>query len=325
MPDIYPWLRGIGFRFDPERVHHVALAGHGALGRVRRIRPPGTAVEVMGIEFPNVVGLAAGYDKDAAAWRGLAAVGFGHLEIGTVTPKPQPGNARPRIFRFVKDQAMVNRMGFPSAGADVVARRLGQARGSGVVIGVSIGPNGFSDPDQAAADYEALVMQFAPLADYLAVNVSSPNTKGLRRLEMAESLAPVLGRISAARDAAERRVPVAVKLSPDIDPSLLDGVVGAIEAAGLDGVVVTNTTTQRPGGVGESEIGGLSGGPLRELALGVLEHVRSLTELPLIASGGIMTADDARRRLEAGAALVQLYTGFVYRGPRLVKEIATLG
>lgn len=325
MPDIYPWLRGIGFRFDPERVHHVALAGHGALGRVRRIRPPGTAVEVMGIEFPNVVGLAAGYDKDAAAWRGLAAVGFGHLEIGTVTPKPQPGNARPRIFRFVKDQAMVNRMGFPSAGADVVARRLGQARGSGVVIGVSIGPNGFSDPDQAAADYEALVMQFAPLADYLAVNVSSPNTKGLRRLEMAESLAPVLGRISAARDAAERRVPVAVKLSPDIDPSLLDGVVGAIEAAGLDGVVVTNTTTQRPGGVGESETGGLSGGPLRELALGVLEHVRSLTELPLIASGGIMTADDARRRLEAGAALVQLYTGFVYRGPRLVREIARLG
>lgn len=325
MPDIYPWLRGIGFRFDPERVHHVALAGHGALGRVRRIRPPGTAVEVMGIEFPNVVGLAAGYDKDAAAWRGLAAVGFGHLEIGTVTAQPQPGNPKPRIFRFVEDQAMVNRMGFPSAGADVVARRLGQARGSGVVIGVSIGPNGFSDPDQAAADYETLVTRFAPLADYLAVNVSSPNTKGLRSLEMAESLAPVLGRISAARDAAERRVPVAVKLSPDIDPSVLDGVVGAIEAAGLDGVVVTNTTTQRPGGVGGSETGGLSGSPLRELALGVLERVRTLTGLPLIASGGIMTADDARRRLDAGAALVQVYTGFVYRGPRLVREIAQLG
>lgn len=325
MPDIYPWLRGIGFRFDPERVHHVALQGHRTLGRVRRIRPPGTPVEVMGVEFPNVVGLAAGYDKDAIAWRGLAALGFGHLEIGTVTPQPQPGNPKPRIFRFVDDEAMVNRMGFPSQGADAVARRLRNARGCGSVIGVSIGPNGFSDGDQAAADYETLVERFAPLVDYLAVNVSSPNTKGLRSLEMAEALAPVLGRIAAVRDTTARRVPVAVKLSPDIDESLLDGVVGVIDAVGLDGIVVTNTTTRRPGGVGGDETGGLSGGPLRDIALGVLEKVRALTDLPIIASGGITTTDDARRRLDAGAALVQLYTGFVYRGPRLVREIAHLG
>jgi dihydroorotate dehydrogenase len=278
----------------------------------------------MGIEFPNVVGLAAGYDKDAVAWKGLAALGFGHLEIGTVTPQPQPGIPKPRIFRFPSDEAMVNRMGFPSQGADAVARRLRRARGRGVVIGVSIGPNGFSDRDQAGADYESLVTRFAPLADYLAVNVSSPNTEGLRSLEVAAALAPVLARVATARDAAGRRVPVAVKLSPDIDPTHLDGVVGAIEAAGLDGIIVTNTTTRRPGGVGEDETGGLSGGPLRDLALGVLERVRSLTDLPLIASGGIMTPDDARHRLEAGAALVQLYTGFVYRGPRLVNQVASL-
>jgi dihydroorotate dehydrogenase len=321
---MYPWLRGIGFRFDPERVHGIALRGHRSLGRLRRIDPPGTPVEVMGIEFPNAVGLAAGYDKDAVAWRGLAALGFGHLEIGTVTPHPQPGNPKPRIFRFVDDEAMVNRMGFPSGGADAVARRLRNARGCGSVIGVSIGPNGFSDGDQAAADYETLVARFAPLVDYLAVNVSSPNTEGLRSLEMAESLAPVLGRIATARDAAERRVPIAVKLSPDIDASLLDGVVGAIEDADLDGVIVTNTTTQRPDGVGGGETGGLSGAPLRDIALGVLERIRSLTDLPIIASGGIMTPDDALRRIDAGAGLVQLYTGFVYRGPRLVREIASL-
>lgn len=325
MPDIYPWLRGIGFRFDPERVHHLALRGHRTLGRIRRVSPPGTPVEVMGIRFPNVVGLAAGYDKDAVAWRGLAALGFGHLEIGTVTPRPQPGNPKPRIFRFVDHQAMVNRMGFPSQGADAVARRLRKARGSGVVIGVSIGPNKESAAEgNAAADYEVLVERFAPLADYLAVNVSSPNTKGLRSLEVAGALAPVLGRVSATRDRAERRAPVAVKLSPDIAAEHLDGVIGAIEEAGLDGIVVTNTTTRRPDGVGEEETGGLSGAPLRDIALDVLQRVRALTDLPLIASGGIMTPDDARRRLDAGAALVQLYTGFVYRGPALVREVAAL-
>jgi dihydroorotate dehydrogenase len=325
VPDIYPWLRGIGFRFDPERVHNLALRGHRTVGRIRRIDPPGSAIEVMGVTFPNVVGLAAGYDKDAVAWHGLAALGFGHIEIGTVTPQPQGGNPKPRIFRFVDDEAMVNRMGFPSQGADAVAHRLRNARGCGSVIGVSIGPNGFSDGDQAAADYETLVERFAPLADYLAVNISSPNTEGLRSLEVADALRPILGRIAATRDNMERRPPVAVKLSPDIDATLLDGVVGAVEDAGLDGVVVTNTTTSRPGGVGREETGGLSGGPLRDIALGVLERVRTLTNLPIIASGGIMTPDDARRRLDAGAALVQLYTGFVYRGPRLVREIAGLG
>lgn len=322
--DLYPWLRRIGFRFDPERVHHLALWAHRALGRIRTIDPPGDPVQVMGIEFPNVVGLAAGYDKDAAAWRGFAALGFGHLEIGTVTLRPQSGNPKPRIFRFPDDEALVNRMGFPSRGADVVARRLAGARGSGVVLGVSIGPNGFSDGDRAGADYEALVERFGPLADYLAVNVSSPNTPGLRSLEVPEALSGVLGRVAAARDTQERRVPVAVKVSPDIGrPDVLHGVVDAIEQAGMDGIIVVNTTTQRPGGVGGEQAGGMSGAPLRRIAASVLEQVRSLTVLPLIASGGIMTPDDARARLEGGASLVQLYTGLVYRGPSLVRRIAS--
>lgn len=323
MADPYRALRKIGFALDPERAHGLALQAHRVLGRVRRIRPPGDPVTVMGIEFPNVVGLAAGYDKDAVAWRGLAGLGFGHLEIGTVTPRPQPGNPKPRVFRHPAHEALVNRMGFPNAGADVVARRLQGARGSGVVIGVSIGPNGFSDPEGAGADYEGLVERFAPLADYLAVNVSSPNTPGLRSLEVAGRLRPVLERVAAARQATDRRVRVVVKLSPDIEPGHLEGVVGVIEQAGLDGIVATNTTTRRPHGVGEPEAGGLSGAPLGAIALEMLERVRSLTALPLVASGGIATAADAVERLEAGASLVQIYTGLVYRGPRLIKEIVS--
>ena len=328
MADPYRLLRRFGFGFDPERAHRMALRAHRMMGRARRIDPPGEPVRVMGIDFPNVVGLAAGYDKGGEAWRGLAALGFGHLEIGTVTPQPQTGNPRPRLFRFPEHEALVNRMGFPSEGAAIVADRLGKARGRGVVIGVSIGPNGFSSERQAAADYRSLVTGFAPLADYLSVNVSSPNTRGLRSLEVAVSLTPVLEQIALARDAAVaeigRDVPVVVKLSPDVPEGHLEGVVGVIQRTGMDGIVVTNTTTRRPGGVGEGEAGGLSGDPLRPIALDVLERVASLTDLPLIASGGIMSADDARDRLAAGASLVQIYTGLVYRGPRLVRAIADL-
>ena len=279
----------------------------------------------MGIEFPNVVGLAAGYDKDGRAWRGLAALGFGHIEVGTVTPQPQAGNPRPRIFRLPGDRALINRMGFPSDGADAVATRLGGGRPDGLVLGVSIGPNGFSDPGQAALDYEKLIDRFAPLADYLAVNVSSPNTPGLRSLESGPDLDELLHRLVASRDrcgaAIGREVPLVVKLSPDsID---LASAVTVIDQSGVDGIIVTNTTTRRPG-VTSAEGGGLSGAPLRSLSLETLRRVRGMTELPLIASGGIMTTADAEERLVAGASLVQLYTGFVYEGPRLVRAIAGL-
>ncbi len=272
-----------------------------------------------------MVGLAAGYDKDARAWRGLAALGFGHIEVGTVTPQPQSGNPRPRVFRLPADRALINRMGFPSEGAAVVAARLGGRRPDGLVLGVSIGPNGFSGAEQAVLDYEQLVDCFAPLADYLAINVSSPNTPGLRSLETGAGLETLLQRIVAIRDqkvlATGKSTPLLVKLSPDIGAVDLADTIGLIEAAGVDGIIVTNTTTQRPGAP-SSESGGLSGTPLAPLSLRALQETRDLTALPIIASGGVMTVADAEARLDGGAALVQVFTGLVYQGPALVRSIA---
>lgn len=320
---MYRALRSIAFRFDPELVHAAGLLGY-RIPRIHRRRAGGT-VSVMGIEFPNVVGLAAGYDKDGRGWRGLASLGFGHIEVGTVTPQPQPGNPRPRIFRLPGDRALINRMGFPSDGADAVVRRLGGRRPDGLVLGVSVGPNGFSDPGRAALDYETLIDRFAPLADYLAVNVSSPNTPGLRSLESGPDLEELLHRLVARRDrhlaTLGRALPLVVKLSPDSTD--LVSTVAAIDHSGVDGIIVTNTTTRRPG-VTFAESGGLSGRPLASMSLETLRRIRDLTDLPLIASGGIMTADDAQERLAAGASLVQVYTGFVYEGPHLVRAIARL-
>jgi len=329
VPDSYRLLRNIAFRFDPERVHRLALRSY-ATKRPRRIRTVQNPTTLMGLTFPNVVGLAAGYDKDARGWRGLAALGFGHIEVGTVTPQPQTGNPRPRLFRLPADGGLINRLGFPSDGADAVAGRLGGSRPGGLVLGVSIGPNGFSGLEQAASDYELLVDRFGPLADYLAINVSSPNTPGLRTLESGRELSDLLAKIVARRDlqAANlgKEVPLVVKLSPDILSSELAATVGIIEAAGIDGIIVTNTTKQRPQLDSENagEPGGLSGGPLREMSLAALREVRTATTLPLIASGGIMTVGEAAQRLEDGASLVQLYSGLVYEGPRLVRSVARL-
>lgn len=326
---MYRVLRSIAFRFDAERVHRVALRAH-SLRRSPLRRQTGSPRVVMGLKFPNVVGLAAGYDKDARAWRGLAGSGFGHIEVGTVTPKPQPGNRRPRLFRLPDDGALINRMGFPSEGAEAVASRLGASRPGGLVLGVSIGPNVFGELNRAASQYEDLVDRFAPLADYLAINVSSPNTRGLRALETGGTLRELLNRISARRDrhAGEggRRVPLVVKLSPDIPVARLAETTRIVEATGIDGIIVTNTTKQRPSlrSARGGESGGLSGSPLRPLSLEVLQRVREATELPLIASGGVMTPADAMQRLAAGACLVQLFTGFVYHGARLVRAIAQL-
>jgi len=311
----------VGFRFDPERAHGMALAALRITGPLRR----GRAIEhdpvtMCGLRFPNRVGLAAGYDKDAVAWRALASLGFGHIEIGTVTPLPQPGHLKPRITRYPKHQALINRMGFPSDGAAAVARRLDGRRPPGLVVGVSIGPNAFTPPERRLDDYLSLVQSFADLADYLAVNVSSPNTAGLRQLQ-GETLESLLAAIVAARDAAGgRRPPILVKLSPDLDDIVAS--VRAVESARADGIIVGNTTTTRPGFEGPAAPGGLSGAPLAPLARRALTTVRAATRLPVIACGGIMGAGDAADRLAAGATLVQVYTGLVYRGPRLVREIA---
>ncbi|HUF39786.1 MAG TPA: quinone-dependent dihydroorotate dehydrogenase [Anaerolineales bacterium] len=329
---MYRLLRPLLFRLDSETAHRFTLQLLrlvGGFSPARRIvsalcAAPQNPVKAFGLVFRNPVGLAAGYDKDAVAWRGLAALGFGHIELGTVTPLPQPGNDRPRLFRLPEDGALVNRLGFPSRGADYVAARLRNRRRGGVVLGVNIGVNRDTPVEEAARDYLALLRKFAPLSDYLTVNVSSPNTAGLRQLQARDALENLLGELAKTREEGPR-IPILVKLSPDLETAELDDAVGAILGTGMDGIVATNTTVARPGLQSGSagERGGLSGRPLGPLSLETLEKIVARVEgaVPVVAAGGILGPDDARRRLDAGAALVQVYTGLVYRGPGLVKEI----
>lgn len=338
---IYPLLRPMLFRLPAERAHDLTLAllrlaGAGAVGRwlVQALfapRPNGPAVHAFGLDFANPIGLAAGYDKDGLGWRGLAAMGFGHLELGTVTPRPQPGNPAPRIFRLVEDRAVINRMGFPSRGADFLARRLAGRRPPGVVIGVNIGKNKDTPLERAVEDYRLLLRRFGPLADYLTINISSPNTPGLRRLQARSALADLLGPLAAERrrlaDELGRRVPLLVKLAPDLADAELDAALDVIVAAGMDGVIVSNTTLRRESlrSTLAAQAGGLSGAPLRALSSAMVRRVADAVNgrLPIVASGGVMSPDDFQEKLAAGAVLVQLYTGLIYAGPGLVRQVCT--
>ncbi len=335
---LYSWLRPILFRLDAEQAHDLALRAlwlWGMLPGTRRAArraagPPGAdlAVEAFGLRFPNPLGLAAGFDKKGLALAGLARLGFGHIEVGTVTPQPQAGNPRPRVFRLVEDQALINRMGFPNPGAQVLAARL-RRRPAGVVVGVNLGKGARTPLEQAAEDYRQLLRTFYPLADYCAINVSSPNTLGLRRLQSRRHLDGLLGLLMEERgrlaEASGRRVPLLVKLSPDLQPADLRAAVEACLEHGVEGVIATNTTRNRQGTASPlaRQAGGLSGQPLFERALGMVARIHELAgeRLPIIGVGGIMSGADARRMQEAGAALVQVYTGLIYRGPRLIGEI----
>ena len=294
------------------------------LGRWLGPRDPVLRVRALGLSFPGPVGLAAGFDKDARGTRGLAALGFGFVEVGTVTARAQPGNPRPRMFRLTADRALVNRMGFNNAGAAAAEARLARARG-GPVVGVNIGKTRAVPDADAAADYAASARAVAAVADYVVVNVSSPNTPGLRDLQAADRLRPVLVAVRAALDAAVsgRRVPLLVKIAPDLADADVDAVADLALELGLDGIIATNTTVSRDGlaspaaEVAAAGAGGLSGPPLRARSLAVLRrlHARAGDRLVLIAAGGIETPDDAWERLRAGATLVQAYTAFVYGGP----------
>jgi dihydroorotate dehydrogenase len=293
-------------------------------------RDPVLRVRALGLEFPGPLGLAAGFDKDARATSGLAALGFGFVEVGTVTARAQPGNPRPRMFRLPADRALVNRMGFNNDGAAAAAARLRRRpRGQrdGLVVGVNIGKTRSVPEAEAAADYAASARAVADVADYVVVNVSSPNTPGLRDLQAADRLKPVLIAVREALDAAAgpggRRVPLLVKIAPDLAGPDVDAVADLAVELGLDGIIATNTTIAREGlaspaaEVAAAGTGGLSGPPLRGPALAALRRLRERAgdQLVLIAAGGIETPDDAWERLAAGATLVQAYTGFIYGGP----------
>src|SRR6266702_2125591 len=324
-------------RVPAEAAHLAAFGLIRVFGRVARVpgaawllgrwlgpRDPVLRVRALGLEFPGPLGLAAGFDKDARGTRGLAALGFGFVEVGTVTARAQPGNPRPRMFRLTADRALVNRMGFNNAGAAAAAARLGRARG-GPVVGVNIGKTRAVPDADAAADYAASARAVAAVADYVVVNVSSPNTPGLRDLQAADRLRPVLVAVRSALDAAVpgRRVPLLVKIAPDLADAEVDAVADLALELGLDGIIATNTTVSRDGlaspaaEVAAAGAGGLSGPPLRARSLAVLRrlHARAGDRLVLIAAGGIETPDDAWERLRAGATLVQAYTAFVYGGP----------
>jgi len=333
---MYPFIRPLLFKLDPERAHALTLALVRLAGNLPPVRAllrlafaaPSKPVQAFGLRFQNPVGLAAGYDKDARALRGLAALGFGHLEVGTVTPLAQAGNPRPRIFRLVPEQGIINRMGFPGRGAEYVAGSLLRQRNPGAVIGVNLGKNRDTPLEQAADDYLRLMRRFTPLADYLVINISSPNTAGLRRLQGRAMLEELLGALQRQRVEDGMPIPILVKIAPDLDEGELEDALGVILDQGMDGVIATNTTLGRAGvnPASASEQGGLSGRPLRERSEQVLGRVVAILagRLPVVSVGGIMTPEDAKRRLGMGAALVQVYTGLVYAGPGLVRRIVQI-
>lgn len=336
---MYRLLRPLLFRLDPEFAHALTIqllrlagASSGVAGLIRGwLRVPPQPVDVFGLKFANPLGLAAGYDKDGLAWRGLAALGFGHIEIGTVTPEPQPGNPRPRVFRLPQQDALINRLGFPGRGAQFVARRLEQPRPAGLILGVNLGKNKNTPLEHAVEDYLALLRVFAPLSDYLVVNVSSPNTVGLRRLQARQALHDLLSRLDHERsrlhDRLGRRVPMLVKLSPDLANDELEDALGVILDNHMDGVIASNTTISRENvnSFHASEIGGLSGRPLRARSTAMVRKIYCLTNgsLPIVGVGGVMDAAHVKEKLDAGAVLVQIYTGLVYQGPGLVKRLLT--
>lgn len=332
---MYPFFRSLLFKLNPETAHHLTLQLVRMAGLVPPSRwllewvfsAPPKPVHAFGLVFRNPVGLAAGYDKDGVAVYGLSTLGFGHLELGTVTPRPQPGNPKPRVFRLIEEQGVINRMGFPGRGMQYASKQLSAIgkRPGGVVLGLNLGKNKDTPLENAAQDYITLMRAFAPLADYLAINVSSPNTVGLRRLQGRELLEGLLGAIADERRMAKVNRPVLVKIAPDLLDEELDDAVGAILDAGMDGIIAANTTLSREGVRSplRAESGGLSGRPLTALSDSVLERVvaRVKARVPIIAVGGIMTPDDAKRKLDLGATLIQVYTGLVYAGPGLVKNI----
>ncbi|HEX7219662.1 MAG TPA: quinone-dependent dihydroorotate dehydrogenase [Burkholderiales bacterium] len=323
---LYRLSRPLLFSLDPETAHRLGLR----LSALAFQKPVHAPLRAMGIDFPNPVGLAAGLDKDAAHIDGLARMGFGFIEVGTVTPRPQPGNAPPRLFRIPEKEALINRFGFNNVGVDAFLQNVARARWRGV-LGINIGKNATTPAEQAADDYAYCLERVYGAASYVTVNISSPNTAGLRALQEKQAVEALLSRLARRREVLARsyrkRVPLVLKVAPDLDAAGIEAIAEAVRAYGIDGVIATNTTTSREGVENlphANEAGGLSGAPVLAKSTHVLRELRRLLpDITLIGAGGILCGDDARQKREAGANLVQLYTGLIYRGPRLVPECAS--
>ncbi|MGE4429317.1 MAG: quinone-dependent dihydroorotate dehydrogenase [Sphingobium sp.] len=319
---IYALLRPFFFRMDAETAHHLTIS---ALRRLPAGSPgqpdPILATRVAGLDFPSPVGLAAGFDKDGLVAHKMHRFGFGFAELGTLTPLPQSGNPRPRLFRLTEDRAVINRMGFNNGGQAQAARHLAATPRGGRVIGINIGAN--KDAVDRIADYATGVRQMAPLADYLTVNISSPNTPGLRTLQSKAALDDLLGAVVAAR--GEDRTPLFLKVAPDLEPADMEDIAACTLHHGIDALIVSNTTIARPPlrSAHAAEGGGLSGAPLHDMALERLRGFRRLlgAQVPLIGAGGIANAEQAYARIRAGASLIQLYSAMVYEGPWLAARI----
>ncbi len=330
---MYSIARRFLFNLDPEASHDLSLKSLAAAERARLIGllAPSVAacpVEVMGIRFPNPVGLAAGLDKNGDYFNALGQLGFGFLEIGTITPRAQPGNDKPRLFRLVEQEAIINRMGFNNKGVQHLVNRVKKRRYKGI-LGINIGKNKVTPEDQALDDYCACLREVYPYADYVTVNISSPNTPGLRDLQFGENLQQLLAGIKAQqlqlREQYDRYVPIAVKIAPDMSEAEIKAVADTLLANNMDAVIATNTTLSREGVEASpfaSEGGGLSGAPVRDKSTEVIrilaEHLQG--RLPIIGVGGIVRGADAAEKIRAGASLVQLYSGFIYQGPDLIRE-----
>lgn len=333
---LYPLVRHSLFRLDAERAHHLTLAALGAAGRAglsgcvagRAVKAP---VTVMGLRFDNAVGLAAGLDKEGACIDGLAGLGFGFIEVGTVTPRPQPGNPRPRMFRIPEAQALINRMGFNNGGVDRFLANVQASRWKGI-LGLNIGKNASTPIERAVEDYLYCLDRVYPFASYVAINISSPNTKNLRQLQGANELDELLGALTERRrqlsELHGKHVPLALKIAPDLDDAGVQNIADTVLRHRIDGVIACNTTLSRAAVQGlphADEAGGLSGAPVRDASNRVIAslHARLGGDVPIIGVGGVLCAADALAKIDAGASLVQLYSGLIYRGPALVAECAT--
>jgi dihydroorotate dehydrogenase len=327
---MYQSIRPLLFKIDPERAHSltlrlIQLAGqlpptYALLKRMFEIDDPRLEVEAFGLKFKNPIGLAAGYDKNGVAVKGLGALGFGHVEVGTVTRHRQIGNPKPRVHRVIEAQGVINSMGFPNDGVEALRITRGAAK-----VGINIGKSKGTPIEQAADDYCALFKQVYRDADYVAINISSPNTLNLRQLQAHELIESLLKQVAAVRDSLAPRRPLLVKIAPDLSESEIDAVLAAISSAGLDGIIATNTTVER-GGIPDRyrELkGGLSGLPLRDRSTAVIRYIAQQTagQLPIVGVGGIANGQAAIEKLAAGATLLQVYTGLIYTGPSLVQQI----